>query len=286
MWVRFIRPVCALAMICMIAAIFAACGRQNQDQRVSAPVKQETLRKIEQLNAASDSAYRHMLADNMTGVRSALDHIASLIPQIEFDGVTTIEGLGALTNAVNETRRLFNAIQLDSEKASMSLIKVRLATDALTHKNAPLWHDYYEPLTGDLEMIGEGVANGMRRDVDAAFAKLEMHVGLIKPALLVSKPPEQMERIQSLLQYIKAQIRMQPYDKAQIDRGLKVLRETFDKIFDKGNQSAFLPFIEPETPVFWTLGIGAAIMSALAYTAWRMYRGRDDIVPAHRKGER
>jgi sporulation protein YpjB len=286
MWVRIIRLACLMTIICMMAAIFAACGKQISDKNVSIPIDQERLRKIDLLNEASEAAYQHTLSGNVSEARKELNKIADLITQIEFKGITSIEGLGALTNSVTEAERLFNAVHFEPEKASLAMVKVRLATDALTHKKSPLWHEYYELLISDLQMLGQGVNEGSKRDVDAAYGKLELHVGLIKPAVLVMKPPEQMERVQSLMNYIKAQIRMQPFDMQQIERGIKVLRDTIDRLFDKKNQGVFLPFMEPENPLLWTIGIGTSIMAALVYSAWRMYKGQEDIVPARRKGER
>lgn len=260
---------------------------QSEENKQSlTQVKPDQLHKIQSLVTVSDSLYKKSLNGDVPGIKQDLERISILISETEFAGISSIEGLHALTGSVMEATRLSNAIQINMDSVKIVTAKIRFATDALTHKHAPLWHQYYDLLTGDLQLIAEGVNINQRKDANDAFAKFILHLDTIKPALLISKQPEEVEKVESLIAYMKAQLRIQPYQVNEIRKGLQYLQVALDKLFEKNNQGTFLPLAQPENPVYWTLGIGSAIILALIYTAWQMYKGQEDVVPARKRGDR
>jgi len=283
MWVKLMRLIGLVAVVGICFGTVAACGGQASYLAAEAPIDADRLQKLNELNETSEDMYQQTIKGNIAAARQQIFAISNMITRMSFAGITSIEGMNALTNSVLEAQRVLNAVQVQPDQVSLAAAKVRLATDALTHKSAPLWHEYYDLLIGDLQGVWSSVKDGRRKDADIAFDKLTSHLNIVKPAIVISKPPEQIERVQSLMAYVKSQLRLKPHDADQIERGLRILRETLDRLFDKKHQSAFLPFIDPDNPVLWTLGIGISIMSALAYSAWRMYKGQDDIVPVRQR---
>lgn len=277
-------------LLCSLMIILLGCTSSKTSQEAGAGIQENTVQlnperqqKLQSLNTASDSLYNNALKDDIRGVKQELERISILISEIEFSGLSSIEGLHALTGSVLEAGRLTNAVKIDMEAIKLTAAKIRFATDALTHKNNPLWHQYYELLTADLQSLGQSVRDARRTDAENAFAKFTLHLDTIKPAILISKPLLEVERVQSLVTYLKSQLRIQPHQAKEIQKGILLMQASLDKLFDKSDQGAFMPIVPPENPVYWTIGIGTAIILALIYTAWKMYKGQDDIVPARKR---
>jgi len=277
-------------LFCSLMIVLLGCtsptGSMNSERlEVESAVQQgpERLQKLQSLISMSDSLYKKTLSNDVLGAREELERITMLIPEIEFSGITSIEGLHALTGSVMEASRLSNAVKPDIESIKLSAAQIRFATDALTHKDDPLWHQYYELLTSDLTLVAQSVRDVRRADADNAFAKFIMHWDTIKPAILITKQPEEVERVQSIMTYLKSQLRLKPHDLKEVNKGIQLMQSALDQLFNKKDQGAFMPVVPPENPVYWTIGIGTAIILALTYTAWRMYKGQDDIVPARKR---
>lgn len=283
---KFMQVCRALLLSGGIVVLLAACTANPYSSEVIAPNHANQQNKIDKLILVSDQLYRKALLGDRIGVLQDLNQIAAWITEMEFKGITSIEGISALAGSVTEAKRIFNSSQSKPEEETMAAAKIRYATDALKHKHTPLWHQLYDVLINDLKLLNQNVKENRRQEAEAAFDKFTSHIATIEPAILIARQPEDVEKLHSLLTYVKAQLRLQPYNVKEIQRGIQLLADTLDYIFDKKHDSAFLPAVEPQNPLLWTIGIGAAIIMALMYTAWRMYLGQDDIVPVHRHGNR
>ncbi|TCZ81193.1 hypothetical protein E0485_02645 [Paenibacillus albiflavus] len=290
MYVKLAQIIKISLLLCSLMIVLLGCtsstdSMNSERLETESTLQQspERLQKLQSLINMSDTLYKKTLSNDVLGAREELERITLLIPEIEFSGISSIEGLHALTGSVMEASRLCNAVKPDMESIKLSAAQIRFATDALTHKNDPLWHQYYELLSSDLTLVGQSVRDVRRVDADNAFAKFIMHMDTIKPAILITKQPEEVERVQSIITYIKSQLRIKPHDMKEINKGIQLMQSALDQLFDKKDEGAFMPVVPPENPVYWTIGIGTAILLALTYTAWRMYKGQDDIVPARKR---
>jgi sporulation protein YpjB len=288
MYYKLVRLGRISMLICSLMIVLLGCTSSMTSQGVDSlentvQTNPERQHKLQTLNTASDLLYKKALTDDIQGVKQELDRITILISEIEFSGLSSIEGLHALTGSILEAGRLTNAVKIDMDAIKLNAAKIRFATDALTHKHDPLWHQYYELLTTDLQSVGQSVRDVRRTDAENAFAKFNLHLDTIKPAILISKQLVEVERIQSIVSYLKSQLRIQPHQVKEIQKGLLLLQGALDQLFEKNDQGAFLPIVPPENPVYWTIGIGTAIILALTYTAWKMYKGQEDIVPARKR---
>ncbi|MNN97251.1 hypothetical protein D3C81_2163870 [compost metagenome] len=74
--------------------------------------------------------------------------------------------------------------------------------------------------------------------------------------------------------------------KETLEGGLRQWRETLSALFRKGDdQSVYLPIIEPDQPILWTLTIGMVIATVLAFAGWRMIRvEREAVRPPRFRG--
>lgn len=276
---------CLLGLFVMLA--LAGCGRGESDSATSMqePPAEEA-GQLQTLNSKADELYKHAAAGQYLEARKALEEFGTLAASASYAGVTGIEGVNALTDAVVAAKRQFNAARLDPEKAVHSAARLKLAADALTHKKQPMWLHYYKVLNGDTARLEEAVAKGNQAVAKAAVVALSSHYDAIRPSVWISRTPEEAEQMDSLLTFFAKQVEPAAFQKETLEGGLRQWRETLAALFRKGDdQSVYLPIMEPDQPVLWTVTIGLVIASVLAFAGWRMIRAdREAVRPSRFRG--
>jgi sporulation protein YpjB len=276
-------PALLLLAIGVFAVLAAACG--NGQQRSAPAAKPPAAQiapsdeaKLEQLNQLAETMYKLTMNGSYMEARSRLLDMNALATRIQYAGVTTVEGVHALTETMTEAQRAFNAVRLQPEEARLGAAKVRLATDALTHKIDPMWLQYERVLVEDARALEEGVRTRNARAVQTAVAGLKAHYDTIRPAVIISRDPQLNEKMDSVLTFLTNQSRAVPFPVQNLEQGAIHLRETLDELFGRKDVSAFAPIADPHRPVLWTIVIGSVIAAILAYAAWQMLRdGRGEV---------
>ena len=101
------------------------------------------------MNQIADEMYKQTMDGQVTEARNKLMQMSDQIPKIHFEGITSVEGLNALTETITRAKRVYNAADYSPEEGQVAVAKIRLATDALSHKNQPMWLQYYKVLQND-----------------------------------------------------------------------------------------------------------------------------------------
>jgi sporulation protein YpjB len=276
-------PALLLLAIGVFAVLAVACGNGQQRsapaaQPPAAQIAPSDAAKLEQLNQLAETMYKLAMNGSYMEARSRLLDMSALATRIQYAGVTTIEGVQALTETMTEAQRAFNAVRLRPEEAKLSAAKVRLATDALTHKNDPMWLQYERVLVEDARQMDEGVRTQNAKAVQTAVAGLKAHYDTIRPAVLISRDPQLNEKMDSLLTFLTNQSRATPLPVNNLEQGAIHLRDALDQLFGRKDVSAFVPIADHRRPIVWTIVIGSVITAILAYAAWQMLRdGRSEV---------
>ncbi|MDF2938622.1 MAG: sporulation protein YpjB [Paenibacillaceae bacterium] len=271
-------PLCLLGLMVMLA--LAGCGREQADSTESMQVPPAgEAGQLQELNVKADELYKNAAAGQYLEARKALEDFGTQAASISYAGVTGIEGVNALSDAVVEAKRQLNAARLDPEKVVHSAARLKLAADALTHKNQPMWLHYYKVLNGDTTRLEEAVSKGNQAAAKAAFVALNGHYDVIRPSVWISRTPEEGERMESLLVFFAKQVEPAAFQKETLEGGIRQWRDTLASLFRKGDdQSVYLPVMEPDQPILWTLTIGLVIAAVLSFAGWRMIRVEREAV--------
>lgn len=271
-----------LIFIMMLAAAGCSGGQNEVGAKKEADPQQ--LKKMAFLNQTADEMYQKAMDGEMMEARNKLLQISDQITNINFAGVTTIEGLNALTESVTKAKKIYNAASLSPNEGQVAVSIIRLATDALTHKNQPMWLQYYTLLQNDLSLMEAAAHKSNAQEVVSAFNKLNQHISLIHPSLLISREPSEVEKLDSLMNFVRLELSKEPAEYANIQNGIEQLHRSVDAIFGrKSETTAYLPLADPKHPIIWTLVIGAIISSILAFTGWRMFKGGNGYVTIKRR---
>lgn len=267
-------------LLAAVISISSACGVSTSTSGQAAkPIDTEQVERIAFLNQIADDMYKQTMDGQVIEARNKLMQMSDQIPKIHFEGITSVEGLNALTETITQAKRVYNAAAYSPEEGQIAVAKIRLATDALTHKNQPMWLQYYKVLQNDTNILNEAVKANKQKEAVANFGKLSQHIAIIHPSLLISRDASSVEKLDSLLAFIRTNLNSQPMSVRQLESGLDHLNHVLDDLFMKNKDAiAFVPITDPRQPIIWSLGIGLIIVSVLSFVGWRMYQSGRHIV--------
>lgn len=231
----------------------------------------------EQLNQIATSLYRNALDYNLSAVREDVSELTKQVERFSFDGLTTVEGMHALTETIVEVKEATASVQAASDSLQHTSAKLRLAVDSLAHPDKPLWLQYYKIIKEDLSSIEQQVMHEQGTDITAKYAELESHYETIRPAAIIRRQPYEIERFDSWMSYLKGLTMSNGAEGQVMLDALKQGDEFANALFGKEKDAtAFVPFAGGPEPWAANLFIGSAIVAVLAYVGYRKYRGNHD----------
>ncbi|WP_248925456.1 sporulation protein YpjB [Paenibacillus hamazuiensis] len=273
----------AILVALTLVALLAGCNRDGAGTEQNATIRsEEQVKKIERLNELADDMYKKVQQGDIMGGRDSLQQVSDQLTQIHFEGITSVEGMHALTETVTQAKRVFNAVKFSPDEGQVSTIKLRLAVDALKSMNDPMWLQYYNVLQNDIKALEKGATEASRAETDKAFAGLYSHYGLIHPSLLISRSPTDVEKADSLVTFVQSQLASETEPYKRILSVIPEIRQMIDRLFHKKDTPAYLPIIDNGRPIIWSIGIGSAIIAALVYAGWRLFQKERGIIPVRR----
>lgn len=279
------RGVLLLLMLAVVMVWAAGCAMlEEKGEQVAPAVDPDRQMKLEELNRTADELYEHTTAGSFLGAREKLILLGEQAAAISFTGITGIEGVDALTDAIVEAKRVFNAVRLDPSECVRMAAVLKLAADTLTHPNQPMWLQYYKVLSEDTRQFDYAVASGKQAEALAALGHMKEHYGTIRSAVWISRQPEEAERMDSLLAFFTKYTEAGSFRQEVLTSGLEQWREALQALFRKnGDRTAYMPGIQPDRPVLWTFTVGSFIIAVLMFSAWRMFVSDRDSVRKPRR---
>ncbi|SDN86373.1 sporulation protein YpjB [Paenibacillus sp. yr247] len=274
-------------VLAAVVSISSACGANtNTNGQAAKPIDPDQVQRIEFLNQIADDMYKQTMDGQVTEARNKLMQISDQIPKIHFEGITSVEGLNALTESITQAKRVYNAVAFSPEEGQIAVAKIRLATDALTHKNQPMWLQYYKVIQNDTNVLNQDIKADKQQEALANFGKLSQHIAIIHPSLLISRDAASVEKLDSLLVFLRNNLNSKPMSTRQLESGIENLNHILDDLFLKNKDAiAFVPITDPRQPIIWSLGIGLIIVSVLSFAGWRMYQSGRHFVPVKQAKE-
>jgi len=272
----------SMALILFLPLLAGCALSAKQDAAAAVKPTPEQLQKVKLLNETAETMYQKVQQGDIPGSRAVLQQISDQVTQIRFEGITSVEGLNALTDTITEAKRVFQAVKFNPDAGKISAAKVRLATDSLTHASQPLWLQYYKQLQDDVNVIEQTAKASDKTSLQHASAHIEQHYSIIHPSLLISRPAEDVERMDSLVAFVKSQSMSQGMPFRNVLNAVPPMRQMLDKLFMKREATAYLPYPEPQNPILWTLAFGSVILAALGFAGWRLSKKNDGIVTVRR----
>lgn len=226
--------------------------------------------KLERLNQLSDQVYQHTVSEEFTEAKEKLEQIGHWATKVEFSAITSVEGMNAYIDTVVEAKSLFNSARLDVQQAIMATAKLRFATDALSHPNQPLWLNYYSVLKEDLKNLNQARSDNQLKTAQKHAEALHDHYNVIRPAILINRNSEIVEKMDSVMAFISKQVESELTFQSNMDSGLEHLKLVIDELF-LPEKNTLGPIDGVPVPVSLTIGIASVIVTVLSFVAWKKF---------------
>ncbi len=268
-WGKMIRIVFVIAIA---AGVISGCAqvRQTAAQPVSEdPTVQPVLAEMDR---ASEQMLKLAKAGAVTEAREQLMKFSELMTKVNFNGLLTIDGLDALTKTVMDARRIFNAVRYSPEQGVEAAVRLRLASDALTHKQNPMWLQFERTLSGRLTEFETAARAKNRSLAIRRLAEISSAYQQIRAAGLISGREIAVYKIDSLLVFLHAELSKGKTDFKHLASGAKHFRESLQELFVNNGRQAYLPFAENRSPFVWTVVLCSLIITVLMFVGWKKFK--------------
>ncbi len=220
-----------IVIIIAVIVILTGCAVAKKSASLKHRPTEQQIKQIQLFNETSEQMYQSLKKGNVMDARGKLIQMNSQVTRLSFDGITSAEGMNALTDTLAEAARTFSAVKFSQSQAETAAAKVRLAADALSHPNHPLWQQYNNLIQKDLNEIEKTVKSGKSREAQQAMEQLNQHYAVIKPSLRISGPAEDVEKMDSLMVFLQGQLGAKMLQTKIIEDGLNSYREAVNGIF-------------------------------------------------------
>ncbi|MEF3301774.1 sporulation protein YpjB [Paenibacillus sp. GYB003] len=259
-----------VAVALLVAIVLAGCGKAKTIESAR-PATPEQWKQVEQLNKTADDMYRYVMDGDIDKARAKLEELSAKMTDIRFTGIASVEGVGALSEAIVQAKRALQSVQASPEAGQAAAAKIRLATDALTHANQPMWLDYYKTMKESASRLAQAVQARDKPEAVRQLEQLQLRYGTIRPSLLISKQPSDVEKMDSLFAFLQGQLAKTEIDTKQLNGGLTHLHASLDELFGQTDRAAYVPIVEKRVPLTWVLLLGSIIVAVLSFAAWRIF---------------
>lgn len=229
----------------------------------------------QRLEQAAESLYSYVLDGDVARARKEGAEISKIFVSSSFEGLTTVEGVNALSTVIMDLNATLASAQISPEKWEAAAARLRLAANSLNHPRQPMWLQYYKVIREDLNDMEQSAAKNDLEGWKTAAARLQNRYDNIRPAVQITRPVEVVNAFDSWLSYAAGI----PSSSQAIERtrlleivsyGQDAARVMFGK--ERDEPALSLP-LSPQEYGGWGLLAGIFILTALAYTGYRKYRG-------------
>lgn len=289
-WRRILRTGIVIGLCWLLAGIYG--GRVQADAgadagadvyieaagaSVSDPAALTGRSGAQRLEQAAEALYSYVLEGDIVKAGQKSEEISQIFISSSFEGLTSVEGINALSAVIMDLKAAAASAEVSQQKWEAAAAKLRLAANSLNHPRQPMWLQYYKLVREDLNEMEQSASANDLKSWKAALARLQSRYGTIRPAVIISRPPETVNAFDSWLSYAGGVASStQPVERARlleiVSYGQDAARVMFGKERD---EPALTTPLAPQQYGAWGLLGGAFILLALAYAAYRKYRGQN-----------
>ncbi len=249
-------------MVIILSILFTGCSLNNKGKKV-AVVDDTDIKKMMQLNRLAEKIYADVNHNKIEEARKGIIDLSEQAINISFHTVTTPEGVSTLMETIVSAKQTFSAVQYSTIEGVIVAAKLRLATDALTHKKEPMWLYYYKILREDGNQLRYAIEDNDKIQITRNLDQIMKHYDVIRPAVMISRQPSEVRKVDSFLLYLNREPNVSNMEQFDV-----ILNE----LFERKAATVYMEMSYPQNPFFITFVMASIIISILSFVGWRRYK--------------
>ncbi|MDA8354506.1 MAG: sporulation protein YpjB [Firmicutes bacterium] len=195
-----------------------------------------------------------------------------------------VEGIESLSDTLVELDRELVRVMPRPDRLQFASERMRLAFDALAHPHQPLWHQYEPQLLEDIARVRQAMKKNQPETVRSRIRIMVRHYEQLEPALFVSRKPEVVGAVGSILHSMEQTVKREPMQMSRLRTPLDQWEQMIPPLI-KGKDQNVLAVAHTGRPA-WPMSaviLGGIIASALLYVGWQKYRHTPEgVMSGHR----
>ncbi|EGL82254.1 Sporulation protein YpjB [Caldalkalibacillus thermarum TA2.A1] len=230
----------------------------------------EQLEKWLAISRLADKAFHLVEENKYEQARETVLEISERLLHVQLGQyLQYVEQANILMETVTQAKGALTQVRLDENQVYQQVLRMRLAINAVSHTEKPLWINFYHKLAKDIADLKQALTTQDRDQFYRHLNRLFNQYEFIRPAIAVSHPPQMYNQLDSLIVYLdrhSAELWQQKEQTAQLlDRLESQIRIAFFQ--ESGEQSTFILLM---------VGMSVLIVSVLSYAGWKKYRGEQE----------
>lgn len=223
---------------------------------------------LEELDTLSDEVLQLVRSERYDDAKKILEYFSN-----QFSSVTvsespfTIDERRILTGAHEEAVEAITNTSLNEDERLHSVQKFRLAVDAVSSGQEPMWTQMEETVMTTYRDMENAV---LMEDKELYNEKLDMFISLyqiIYPSLKLDVSIAQFQKLNSLVEFIST-YRLQVFQNKQNQEELQSLEAELQDVFNQVYED------EADPSLWWVIiSTGSIIILTLSYVGFRKYLG-------------
>lgn len=226
---------------------------------------------IEKLDQISDEALQMVRSSRYEDAKKLLEYFSDefMIYTMEHQQFSSDEKR-IVTLVHNEAVEAMGNVSLNHDERINQVTKFRLAIDAITSTNEPLWTEMEAPVMTIFGEMKEAVESGDREGFHARLNSFLTLYEVIYPSMKLDAPAQRVQKIDARINYLDEYRSQVLTDKAGQEE-LAALEEDLEKLFEN------LAEDEADPSLWWVIiTTGSIIVLTLSYVGWRKFKGEKE----------
>lgn len=226
---------------------------------------------IEKLDQISDEALRMVKSSRYEDAKKLLEYFSNEFFTYTMENdVFSIDEKRIVTIAQNEAIEAMGDGSMNHDERINRVTKFRLAIDAITSSNQPLWTQMEDPMMTVLGGMKEAALQGENEQFHAHLNSFLSLYEVIYPSIKIDAPIQRVQNIDARINFIdeyRAEILSDDKSRQEIE----VLEADLKALFDDMSED------EADPSLWWVIiTTGSIIIVTLSYVGWRKYKGEKE----------
>ncbi|WP_445492215.1 sporulation protein YpjB [Niallia sp. 03133] len=247
-----------LVMLLMLLAPISLSVYADADQ--NAP--------IDELDSLSDEALQLVKSARYEDAKKILEYFSNQFSNVAVkQNPFTMDELRIVTTAHDEAVEATTNASMDMNERVNTVTKFRLAVDALSSGQQPLWTQMEDPVMTAYNEMEAAAQNGNKQVFEEKMEAFLSLYDIIYPSLKLDVATGQFQNLNALVQFI-SKYRLQVYNSSGQQDELTALHGELEDVFNQVYED------DADPSLWWVIiSTGSIIILTLSYVGWRKYLG-------------